>query len=81
MQLLARTPSASVNYANELIREAERADKTKTAPSIADRFCWSSDLRSIMHVVTFIFSLCVSVWALGTARSKHPPEERLVSLW
>lgn len=28
---LARTPSEAVNYANELIREAERADKTKQA--------------------------------------------------
>lgn len=27
--MLARTASDTVNYANELIREAERADKTK----------------------------------------------------
>lgn len=30
--LTARAPSDAVNYANELIRESERADKTKTDP-------------------------------------------------
>lgn len=30
--LTASAPSDAVNYANELIREAERADKTKTDP-------------------------------------------------
>lgn len=80
-QMLARTASDTVNYANELIREAERADKTKQ-PLFNHSWGLLELWSQIYNACCSIHILCVCVCMCdGTTQHKHHLKECLVSLW